>query len=191
VSSRIAPLLSCARYSVLLASRSGQAPPIPNCQGVKFDWFDETSYGNPFKNHDISAVFIVAPPTINQLPPSKAFLDLAVKNGVKRVVLLSTSAMKVGEGTMMGAVAQYLISLGVEYAILRPSWFMENFAELQHLHTIRNMDIIVTATGTGKIPFVSASDIAGVAYRALIDEVPHNTEHLILGSELFSYDQVR
>ena len=47
-----------------------------------------------------------------------------------------------------------------------------------------------TATGNGKVPFVSANDIAAVAFRALIDEKPHNTDHLILGSDLLSYDDV-
>jgi len=130
VASRIAPLLSYGHYSVLLASRSGQAPPLPNCQGVKFDWFDETTYDNLFRNHDISTVLVVMPPILNQLPFSKTFLNHAMKNDVTRVVLLSASPCEVGKGPMMGAVAQYLISLGLEYAILRPSWFMENFSEM-------------------------------------------------------------
>jgi festuclavine dehydrogenase len=61
---------------------------------------------------------------------------------------------------------------------------------MQHLLTIRDEDKIITATGEGKVPFVSADDIATVAFRALTDEVPHNTDHLILGPELLSYDDV-
>lgn len=59
-----------------------------------------------------------------------------------------------------------------------------------HLSTIRDEDRIVTATGKGKLPFVSADDIAAVAFRALTDKVSHNTDHLILGPELLSYDDV-
>lgn len=91
---------------------------------------------------------------------------------------------------MMGSVAKYIIELGVEYAVLRPTWFMENFSEMQHLHTIREKDIIVTAAGDGRLPFVSADNIAAVAFRALTDEKAHDTDHLILGSELWSYDDV-
>lgn len=61
---------------------------------------------------------------------------------------------------------------------------------MQHLATIQAQDTIITATGEGKVPFVSANDIAAVAYRALTDKIPHNTDHLILGSMLFSYDDV-
>ena len=66
----------------------------------------------------------------------------------------------------------------------------ENFSEMQHLSTIRDEDKIITATSEGKLPFVSADDIAAVAFRALTDEVSSNTDHLILGPELLSYDDV-
>lgn len=191
VSSRIAPLLCADGYSVILASRSGKSPSLPNCQGVPFDWFDETSYANPFtKCKDIKTIFIVAPPITDQLPPSKAFIDLAISRGIQRLVLLGASVLDDGDGPMMAAVSKYIISLGVEYAILKPTWFMENFSEMQHAYTIREQDCIITATGQGKVPFVSANDIAAVAFRALTDEVSHDTEHLILGPELFSYNEV-
>lgn len=61
---------------------------------------------------------------------------------------------------------------------------------MQHLATIRDQNIIVTATDKGKLPFVSADDVAAVGFRALTDEKAHNTDHLILGPELLSYDQV-
>lgn len=67
----------------------------------------------------------------------------------------------------------------------------ENFSEMEHGHSIRSEDRILTAAGEGKVSFVSADDIAAVAFRALTDEVLHNTDHLILGPELFSYDDVR
>ncbi len=37
---------------------------------------------------------------------------------------------------------------------------------------------------------MSVDDIVAVAFRALVDEVPHNTDHLILGPDLLSYDEV-
>jgi festuclavine dehydrogenase len=67
---------------------------------------------------------------------------------------------------------------------------MENFSEQQYLPSIRNEDRILMATGEGRVPFVSAEDIADVVYRALVDERSHDMDHLILGPELFSYDEV-
>ena len=65
---------------------------------------------------------------------------------------------------------------------------MQNFSEAQHLEPIREGKIF-SATGDGKIPFVSAEDIARVAQRLLTDEKPHNTDYVILGPELLSYDE--
>ena len=66
----------------------------------------------------------------------------------------------------------------------------ENFSEQQHLPTIRDKSSIFSAAGDGKISFVSAEDIAAVAYRALTDAKPHNCDYVIVGPELLSHDQV-
>jgi uncharacterized protein YbjT (DUF2867 family) len=73
-----------------------------------------------------------------------------------------------------------------EWAVLRPSWFMQNFVG-QHATGIRERGEIITATGEGRVAFVDAADIAAVAARALLDPVPHNTDHLITGPEALSY----
>lgn len=67
---------------------------------------------------------------------------------------------------------------------------IENFLEDGLVFLIMEQGIVYTATGNGKAPFVSADDIAAVAYRALTDERSHNTDYLILGPELLSYDDV-
>lgn len=68
---------------------------------------------------------------------------------------------------------------------------IENFLEDGLRSLIKNQGKLYTATGNGKAPFVSADDIAAVAYRALTDEKSHNTDYLILGPELLNYDEVR
>lgn len=67
---------------------------------------------------------------------------------------------------------------------------IENFLEDGLVFLIMEQGKVYTATGNGKAPFVSADDIAAVAYRALTDERSHNTDYLILGPELLSYDDV-
>ena len=42
----------------------------------------------------------------------------------------------------------------------------------------------------GRSPFVSAADVADVAFHALTDMEPHNTDYRILGPELLTYDEV-
>jgi festuclavine dehydrogenase len=59
------------------------------------------------------------------------------------------------------------------------------------VYTINHLNSIFTATQDGKIPFISADDIAEVAYHALIDEKAPNCDLRILGPEILTYDDVR
>ncbi len=119
----------------------------------------------------------------------KKFIDLAKHNGVTRFVLLSSSALEAG-GPAHGKVHEYLVGLGVEYAVLRPTWFMENFSEEQRAKTIREEGKVYSAAEDGRIPWVSVEDIAAVGFRALVDEKSMDKDLVILGSELLSYDDV-
>ncbi|KAL9591450.1 MAG: hypothetical protein Q9179_007712, partial [Wetmoreana sp. 5 TL-2023] len=65
-----------------------------------------------------------------------------------------------------------------------------NLSEAQHLPTIRDEGRLCSATGEGKLPWVSAEDIAAVAFRALTDEKSHDCDHLIVGPDLLSYGQL-
>lgn len=40
---------------------------------------------------------------------------------------------------------------------------------------------IITATGDARVAFIDAGDIAAVAGHALLDAIPHNTEHILTG----------
>ena len=185
-STRIAKLLDEAGTPYIRASRSSN-----DC---KFDWLDESTFVNPFnKSADIKSVYLIAPPMTNSFAPMKNFIDLARSNGVKCFVLLSASIIEKG-GPAYGKVHEYLADLGdkeeVEWAVLRPTWIMENFSELQHLKTIREEAKIYSATEDGKIPWISVHDIAKVARYALNENDAMNKDVVLLGAELLSYDEV-
>ena len=124
VASRIVPLLTSNGNQVLVASRSGISPHLANVQGIKFDWLDSTTFPTAFEDNSVAAVFMIPPITLYPLPVMKPFIDLAISKGAKRFVLLSSSAVESGDPYLMGKVSEYVFSLDVEYAILRPSWFM-------------------------------------------------------------------
>ncbi|KLJ05893.1 hypothetical protein EMPG_10675 [Blastomyces silverae] len=211
---RLASILSTSAPEVPFLVASRTSSPSSPYKHVKFDWFDESTWAQPFNaaststsasassgnsssttvaaaaavrtefqssSSPITGVYIVGPPILDMVPPMKNVLERG--------------------GFAMGQVHDYLAGLeekgvgegegeGIEWAALRPSWFMENFSEGQHLLSIKEESKIYSATGEGRIPFVSAEDIARVAFRALTDRRPHNTEHLILGAELLSYDDL-
>ncbi|KAK1234878.1 hypothetical protein PQX77_001972 [Marasmius sp. AFHP31] len=191
-SSRIAKLLEDAKVPVLLTSRRPRTEP----NFVKFDWSDSSTYKNPFQHEqgrNITAIYLVAPETQDPFVPMNEFIELAVKeHGVKRFVLMGGSDGP-GEGHHVGKVWQKLLDLKVEYCVLRPNWFMDNLAEdfvAQFLPTIKNERKIYTATGDAKLAFISAIDIARVAFHGLVDEKPHNTDYRIDGPEALTYDEI-
>lgn len=67
----------------------------------------------------------------------------------------------------------------------------ENFIEAFNKETIRDEGKIYSGAENGRLPFISARDIAATGYRALADEKPHNTDHIITGAESLSYVEVR
>lgn len=188
----LARLLQDANQPFLMASRGVSKVP-ERFQGttVKFDWHDSKTYENPFNaDKNVDRVYLVcSEASTDMLSTAKPFIEVAIANGVKRFVLLSATTTPLGSPAM-GTVHQYLVERGVDYCVLRPTWFMENFESELRLPGILGHDEVVTASGDGRIPWVSVEDIAAVAFRALTDEKSHNTEHLIVGPELYNYDEV-
>lgn len=184
--SRVAAALTDQGMSVRIGSRT----PAPGTHQVRFDWADPTTHGPALTGTD--GIYLVPP--IGDSAPARLmvpFLERALEAGVRRFVLLSSSAIAEGDPGA-GEVHRALRQLAPEWAVLRPSWFMQNFVTPGHLHveSIRTADEIVTATGQGRVAFVDADDIAAVAARALTDDRPHNTGHLITGPEALSYADV-
>lgn len=129
--SRIASLIHAANLPFLVASRSS-SPTSPYRQ-AHFDWTNEDAYASPFVTAatggmaPISVVYLVPPPIFDLAPPMIQFVGLARQRGVTRFVLLSASTIEKG-GPAMGQVHEHLDALeGIEYAVLRPTWFMGPF----------------------------------------------------------------
>lgn len=69
-------------------------------------------------------MYIVAPTGEDAILQGELeFIELAAKQGIRRFVLLGSSMVPEG-GPFMGQVHKKLRGLNVEWAVLRPSWFM-------------------------------------------------------------------
>lgn len=144
-------------------------------KGVRFDWHDPETYAPALDA--TSAVYLIPPiGEVNPEPLVERFLEVA---GTRRVVLLSSSALPDDPSAR-------LVRQMPEWAVLRPSWFMQNFTGDHPVAQGVRQGEIVTATGGGRVAFVDADDIAAVAVAALTGE-PHNAEHVITGPEALSY----
>jgi uncharacterized protein YbjT (DUF2867 family) len=178
--SRVAARLAARGTAVRAASRSG---------GVRFDWYDPDTHAGALAGVD--RMYLVPPvrdpePQAVMLP----FLDLARAAGVRRAVLLSNSLVSAGD-RMTGTVHQAIADTFDEWAVLRPSWFMQNvIGGHAHATSIRATSAIATSAGSGRAGFIDAGDIAQVAVETLLAPSAVNTDLILTGPESLSYDDL-
>lgn len=153
---------------------------------VRFVWDDRRTHGPAVAG--VERLYLVAPVgAADPLPLVKPFLAEALAGGLQRVVLLSSSAVKPGDPGL-GQIDALVRATVPEWAILRPSWFMQNFVGDHPLADgIRSRGEIVTATGDGRLPFVDARDIAATAAALLRADSIVCSEHLVTGPQALSY----
>ena len=161
------------------ASRAGEPP---------FDWTAPATWDAALEG--VTSIYLVAPPTVDD-PYSKIidFLRLAMRSGSRRLVFLGMASLPAG-GFAHGQVHQWLKDNSDDWAVLSPSAFMQNFTEGSHLATIRGEATFYSNTGSGRVPFISAEDIASAALAALTAPSPLNRDLTLTGGEALSYDRV-
>jgi len=185
--SRVATQLAARGVAVTSATRSGGGP--HGTRGIRFDWYDSSTHETALA--DVDRAYLI-PPSRDAAPQAAMapFLDRARDAGVRRVVLLSNSVFSRG-GPGVGAVHQAVADMFDEWAVLRPSWFMQNVTgDHPYAQSIRAHHALTTATGNGRVGFVDAYDIARVAVDALLAPTPLNTDLILTGPEALSYDDV-
>ncbi len=150
---RVAQRLQAADYPLRIGSRSGSPP---------FDW-DEPDTWAPALN-DVNSVYMTYYPDLaipGAVEAVRAFTDLAAASGIERLVLLS------GRGEEEAQRAEQVVQQsGVDWTILRCSWFSQNFSENFLVQSVQNGEVILPISRVGE-PFIDAEDIADVAVAAL------------------------
>jgi ergot alkaloid biosynthesis protein len=155
--------------------------------GVRFDWHDRATWDGALEG--VGAAYLVAPRTGGDPGPVMIdFIQAAMKRKVGRFVLLSGSPMPAG-GPGYGQAHLWLQQNAADWTVLRPSWFMHNFSEGPHRDTIRDEDAIYSAAADGRIPFISADDIAAAAAAALTRVDALNADFILTGPSAISYDE--
>jgi uncharacterized protein YbjT (DUF2867 family) len=185
--SRVVAQLVAAGHGAKAASR--RASPVPGAASVRFDWYDPSTHIAALDGAD--RVYLIPPPADSDpAAVMMPFLQRARAAGVHRAVLLSSSAIPEG-GPAVGSVHKALPDLVEQWAVLRPSWFMQNFTGTHaHALSIAEQGSILTATGSGRVGFIDAEDIAAVAVHALTGEHAPGTDLVLTGPEALSYDDI-
>jgi uncharacterized protein YbjT (DUF2867 family) len=180
---RLIPHLTARGATVRAASRQ------PGEGRTRFDWNEPDTFDPALIGAD--AIYLVPPDLVEDATPMVApFLDRALRAGVRRVVLLSSMGVEFpneGPGSGRDRLEQRVKGSGMDWTILRPGGFNQNFSEGFLLPGILHAGAIATATGDGAVAFVDADDIAAVAAAALTEDGHHQATHVVTGPEALTF----
>lgn len=172
---RVAERLEKQNHYVRIGSRH-QAP--------SFDWDDTSSYAQALKGMD--RVYITYYPDL-ALPKAKEAIntltEAALKEGIEKVVLLS------GKGeTSAEACEEIVANSGLNYTLVRASWFNQNFSESFFLDPILAGHVALPMS-EANIPFVDANDIADVVVKVLLDDTYNGKTITVTGPSKLNFQE--
>jgi uncharacterized protein YbjT (DUF2867 family) len=138
----------------------------------------------------VQALYLIAPDLVED-PSAEIgeFLEVAHQSGVRRVVAVSSLGVTFpAEPATSGRlrVEATVRASGLDWTILRPSGFYQNFSEGFFTPGVQ-AGMVQTATATGKAAMIDADDIAAVAALALTEPGHEGQIHAITGPQAFSF----
>ena len=113
----------------------------------------------------------------------KGLVEVARQAGVKKAVLLSGKGEKEAE-----RCEQIVAHSGLDYTLVRASWFSQNFSESFLLDPIL-AGYVSLPMAEVKIPFVDTGDIAQVAVQALLNEVHNGKTYELTGTRALTFEE--
>lgn len=150
-----------------------------------FEWDDPSSYAKALKGMD--RAYIVYYPDL-AVPGAKEAIEKltisALSEGLEKVVLLSGKGEKEAE-----ACEEIVANSGLNYTIVRASWFNQNFSESFLLDPILAGEVSLPMPDA-EIPFVDANDIADVATKVLLDDSYNGHTITVTGPRKITFKEV-
>jgi len=72
-------------------------------KAVKFDWLDSSTFEAPLEQREkITVIYLIAPEGLDPTAPMTSFIDVAMKHGVKKFVVLTGSKAEYGSNENVG-----------------------------------------------------------------------------------------
>ncbi|MGY6647956.1 NmrA family NAD(P)-binding protein [Wenyingzhuangia sp. IMCC45574] len=152
---------------------------------IPFDWENRDTWPAVLEN--IDKAYVTYSPDLaipGALDKIEALVKLAKKQGLKKMILLSGKGEKEAQ-----LCEQVLIHSGLDYTIVRASWFMQNFSESFFLDALQ-VGQVALPKPEAKVPYVNADDIAAVVVEALLDDKHNGQLYELTGSRLLTFEDV-
>lgn len=135
--------------------------------------------------------FFLSPPGYaDQYALLSPLVQESKRQGLKKVVLMTAMGANAVETSPFRRVELELEKSGLNYNIIRPNWFLQNFNTFW-IQAIREQKKILLPAGSAKVSFIDARDIAAVAAKLLLsDNELSNQAFDLTGPEAVDHDQV-
>ena len=159
--------------------KASRSTPIP------FEWNDEGTWSKVLEG--MESVYLTYQPDLavpGAVATIKAFTQKAIETGIKKIVLLSGRGEKEAQDC-----EQIVMNSGVNWSIVRCSWFSQNFSESFFLEPILAGHIALPRAEALE-PYTDADDIADVVVETLIDPQHYGKLYELTGPRLLSFEQV-
>lgn len=171
---RVVERLQKMNLSIRLGSRN--ATPA-------FDWEDASTWDAVLKN--VQKVYISFQPDV-AVPGAqetiRQFVQKTIEHGIEKLVLLS------GRGEEEAELCEAIVmNAGIDWTIVRASWFMQNFSESFMLEGILAGHVVLPEIKVSE-PFVDADDIADVVTAALTSNDHTNKLYEVTGPRLMTFE---
>jgi uncharacterized protein YbjT (DUF2867 family) len=169
---RLTRRLRSAGAAVRAASRHGE---------VRFEWADPTTWDAAVTG--ATRMYLMAP---HELPIDPLFVERAVKQGVRHIVLLSSRGIEeMGDDRLLAAERSVRES-GADWTILRPDWFDQNFDE-GFLQPAVQAGGFALPVGDTRFACIDADDIAAVAAAVLTGGGHAGQSYELTGPDALSF----
>lgn len=173
---KVVQQLQALGQSVRIGSRQGEPA---------FDWQQPDTW--PAALYGIDKMYVTFQPDLavpGALDAIEALTKVAKQSGVQKIVLLSGKGEKEAELS-----EQVVIHSGIDYTIIRASWFMQNFSESFFLDPIVAGHVALPKV-EAKVPYVDTGDIAEVVAAALLNEKHNGQVYELSGPQLLTFPEV-
>lgn len=173
---KVVQSLRLLNQDVRIGSRSAAIP---------FDWHEPHTWAKALKG--IDKVYITYQPDLAVPGALEAIEELTRQariSGVKKLVILSGKGEREAE-----RCEQIIINSGLDYTIVRASWFNQNFSESFFLEPILE-GFVALPQAEAKVPYVDTDDIADVVVEALLHDEHNGKIYQLTGPELLTFPEV-
>ncbi|WKN43672.1 NmrA family NAD(P)-binding protein [Tunicatimonas pelagia] len=150
-----------------------------------FDWQDSTTWLTALEG--MNKVYVTFQPDLavpGAVEAIRAFVNQAQKSKIKKLVLLSGKGEQEAE-----RCEQAIMNSGLDYTIVRASWFNQNFSESFFLDPIRAGHVALPKA-EAKVPYVDTDDIADVVVGALMSNQHNSQIYQLTGPQLLTFSEV-